>query len=143
VASEGGDLAGSALGVVIDARGRPLALAQTSAQRRARLWEWLVALGVERGESPYLAQEGSSEPISEPLAEPIPVSEPVSEPLTNPPPLDAGKPSAAVGRRISLDELRAEEAERDAVPASGGDSSLDALRQSVEEPKRRGWFRRK
>jgi hypothetical protein len=53
VASEVGALAGSALGVVIDARGRPLRLPDDFAQRQQALWDWMVALGVESGPLPY------------------------------------------------------------------------------------------
>jgi hypothetical protein len=53
VASEVGALAGSALGVVIDARGRPLHLPEDFAQRQQVLWDWMVALGVENGPLPY------------------------------------------------------------------------------------------
>lgn len=133
VSSEGGDVAGSVLGVVIDARGRPLALPEESRERRSLIWEWLVALGVEQGGSPY----GDTEPLaSEPL-EVVPVApaagrdEPVGE---------VG--AAPAGRRISLDELRAQE--RAPQPAARGfDSDLDALRQTVEPPKRRGLFGRR
>ncbi|RRR78240.1 MAG: hypothetical protein EI684_00585 [Candidatus Viridilinea halotolerans] len=53
LASPGADMAGSALGLVIDARGRPLRLPEAAAARYALLWRWLVALGVETGENPY------------------------------------------------------------------------------------------
>ena len=53
VESDGGDVAGSSLGVVIDARGRPLRLPDEPQRRQAYLWQWLVSLGVERGPSPY------------------------------------------------------------------------------------------
>lgn len=159
VSSEGGDVAGSALGVVIDARGRPLALPDAPAQRRARLWEWLVALGVERGPSPYAGT--TTEPISVQVIAPAPATPPAptrtSEPAqpaepsavaaTPPPPVAVPEPSAAPaqGKRISLDELRAEPppAALEPPPAAGLDSELDALRQTVEEPKRRGLFGRR
>lgn len=53
VSSEVGALAGSSLGVVIDARGRPLQLPEDFAVRQQALWDWLVALGVESGQLPY------------------------------------------------------------------------------------------
>ncbi len=45
---------GSALGVVIDARGRPLRLPEDTTQRCAQIWEWLVALGAAQAPSPYV-----------------------------------------------------------------------------------------
>ena len=44
---------GSALGVIIDARGRPLRLPDDPLTRQQRLWDWMVALGVESGPLPY------------------------------------------------------------------------------------------
>lgn len=148
VSSEGGDLAGSALGLVIDARGRPLALPATPRQRRERIWEWLVALGVERGPSPYLDVE--VEPELEPEPAPRPASTPISTPVSEPAPSAAAQargevaPGAAPtqGKRISLDELKAQE-ELAPLSASDVDSDLDALRQTVEEPKKRSLFGRR
>jgi len=134
VSSEGGDVAGSALGVVIDARGRPLVLPSDAYQRRARIWEWLVALGAERGASPYLDKEVVSEPISEPIEAAALAGEVLSE---------APAPSATAGRRISLEQLKAEEARKAALSPEGLDGDLDALRQTVEAPKRRGLFGRR
>jgi hypothetical protein len=150
VSSEGGDVAGSALGVVIDARGRPLSLPASGRQRRAQLWAWLVALGAERGDSPY--GEDESEPLVDLLPEAAPA--PPAAPVTPAPPAAArpaeASPSGEVvrgsgtaGRRIALDELRAQESGPPPAPPAGVDSDLDALRQSVEEPKRRGLFGRK
>jgi hypothetical protein len=45
---------GSALGVIIDARGRPLPLKEDARQRCEQLWSWLVSLGIEQGPSPYV-----------------------------------------------------------------------------------------
>jgi len=45
---------GSALGVVIDARGRPLRLPEDATQRCGQIWEWLVALGAAQAPSPYV-----------------------------------------------------------------------------------------
>ncbi len=151
VESDGGDVAGSELGVVIDARGRPLRLHEEPRERRAQLWRWLVALGVEREQSPYAGaitepaasvygQRSSFEPTARALAEEAaPVAagateaavRPISEPRDAPP---------APGKRISLDELKTLEAQQ---PAAAIDSDLDALRQSVEAPKRKGLFGRK
>lgn len=54
VSSDTAAIGGSALGVIIDARGRPLRLLEDEAQRRTQIWEWLVALGVERDTNPYV-----------------------------------------------------------------------------------------
>ena len=51
--SNPGEIRGSALGVIIDARGRPLSLPDDPLTRQQRLWDWLVALGVESGPLPY------------------------------------------------------------------------------------------
>lgn len=48
---------GSHMGVVIDARGRPLAIPGDNKRRRAQLWEWLAAIGAVEGPSPYLDAE--------------------------------------------------------------------------------------
>lgn len=143
VESDGGDVAGSALGVVIDARGRPLRLPEEGRERRALLWRWLVALGVEREQSPYA--DAISEPVAPPEVQesapppppaPVTVDELVAEPTGRA--AAAGEPA---GRRISLDELRGEEAAPETRPAI--ESDLDALRQTVEAPKRRGLFGRR
>ena len=47
-------LKGSALGIIIDARGRPLRLPVDETRRCAQIWEWLVALGAEYDQSPYV-----------------------------------------------------------------------------------------
>jgi hypothetical protein len=181
VSSEGGDVAGSALGVVIDARGRPLALPDSPAQRQARLWEWLVALGAERDPSPYLddAAEPAAQaaPVAAPtlVVAPTPVAVLAAPPLAPAPaplpateapaevvatgapaaeaPLAAPEPPAPQGKRISLDDLRPQDQDAPvspvpppppAPPASSGlEGDLDSLRQTVEEPKKRGLFGRK
>lgn len=146
VSSEGGDVAGSALGLVIDARGRPLALPEDSRQRRAALWEWLMALGAERGQSPYLDAEPEPARAPEPPpsqaqpAAPAPVAVTAAE--AAPAEVVAGQ-AEAKGKRISLDDLRGEAPPAAAPPAAGLDGDLDALRQTVEEPKRRGLFGRR
>lgn len=149
VESDGGDVAGSALGVVIDARGRPLRLPDDGRERRALLWRWLVALGVEREPSPYadaisepIPASEPSAPAAAPAAPPAVASEPAGEPA-RPPVVGANELQTGeqAGRRISLDELRAQESAP--PPQPGIDSDLDALRQTVEAPKRRGLFGRK
>ncbi|MBC8078225.1 MAG: glutamate mutase L [Chloroflexales bacterium] len=140
------EISGSALGVVIDARGRPFALPDDAAQRRSLLWEWLVALGAERGPNPFatgsfMAQSPLSAPASAPAAEP-----------TTPHAAEVGAgeaPPTAVGQRISLDELAALDAARAqarAEPSSAAPANLEndiaKLRQTVEVPKKRGLFGR-
>ncbi len=61
VVSEVGAIEGSELGVIIDARGRPLRLPTDAAQRRQLLWEWLAALRVVQGASPYTGQPLSNQ----------------------------------------------------------------------------------
>lgn len=189
VSSEGGDVAGSALGLVIDARGRPLALPGDDRRRRANLWEWLVALGAERGSSPYLDPAREPEqaaasaappvapaPVAPEPAAPAPVAPAPAtvqlEQAETPPPTPVPAANAAndarvtpapwneppvevapvggssQGQRISLDEMReaapqTTPLEPPPAPPAGIESDLDALRQTVEEPKRRGLFGRK
>jgi hypothetical protein len=52
------------LGVLIDARGRPIVLPGSAAERQQRLWEWLVALEAERGPLPYEIWEAAPAPAS-------------------------------------------------------------------------------
>lgn len=145
VSSEGGDIAGSLLGLVIDARGRPLHLPAEAAARRARIWEWLVALGVEQGSGPYAA--GASLPI-EPATATNGSLAPASKVVALETPV-AGTSEVAAdstgGRRISLDELPAEETGTPRGPFSPlpTEDDLDALRKTVETPKKGRWFGRK
>jgi hypothetical protein len=116
VASEVAAISGSALGVIIDARGRPLRLAEEPAGRQKQLWDWLVGIGAAQGPLPY------------PVAELIP-SPPISV--------------ATAGPSITFTDSSAP-----AVPTTPpGQVSLDndlaKLRQSIEEPKKRGFMRRK
>lgn len=140
VSSEGGDIAGSMLGLVIDARGRPLRLPEDSLHRRARLWEWLVALGAEQGPCPYLGEDASvalnqAKPaINGVAASPLPTADSAEARL-------AGSREArgrGAGRRINLDALR----DKSSPPPSSAGDDLDALRQKLEKPKKRGWFGR-
>src|SRR6185295_3625292 len=68
VASRLAAIGGSALGVIIDARGRPLRLPDAPIERQQLLWDWLTALGVESGPLPYAA----ADPLPEILAPPPP-----------------------------------------------------------------------
>jgi hypothetical protein len=52
VKSEMSAISGSALGVIIDARGRPLPLAEHPTERYTQLWEWLAALDVVPRQKP-------------------------------------------------------------------------------------------
>ena len=118
VASEVAAISGSALGVIIDARGRPLRLPDEPAGRQRLLWEWLLALGAESGPLPY------------PIAE-----------ITSEPPLSV----APTNGSIAFADV---EAPPPAPPARPGESApierdLAQLRQTIEEPKKRGIFRRK
>jgi hypothetical protein len=124
--SDPGKIRGSALGVIIDARGRPLRLPETPIERQQLLWDWLVALGVESGPLPYAAAEPLSEVVIPPTT-PLTngniafVEAPASTKTTQPLVLPSTPPS----------------------PASDELDSLAKLRQTVEAPKKRGIFRRK
>ncbi|MEN9933632.1 MAG: hypothetical protein RLZZ387_211 [Chloroflexota bacterium] len=116
VASEHAAIKGSALGVVIDARGRPLRLPTESGARQRTVWEWLVALGWESGPLPYST--------------------------------DAPLPDAPLSVNGRATQTRISEPRTaEPPPAPGGARSLDndlaRLRQTVEEPKKKGLFRRK
>jgi hypothetical protein len=122
VESEPGKIRGSALGVLIDARPRPLRLPETPLERQQLLWEWLTALGVESGPLPYPA----AEPWTETLIAPI--SPPTNGSIT------FVEPSAT---RHTSEPL---------LPSADSAAELDSLaklRQSVEIPQKRGIFRRK
>lgn len=156
VASEGGDIAGSVLGVVIDARGRPLQLPADDGQRRARLWEWLVALGAETDANPFAPQATEAPRVVE-IAEPLTADDVApdvdvapqpmrEEPASEPAPLAGANEVSAetpAGRRIALDTLPPEPPTRPAAPPPQIESELDELRQTVEAPKKRGLFGRK
>ncbi|EFO79355.1 hypothetical protein OSCT_2793 [Oscillochloris trichoides DG-6] len=172
VVSDPAGIAGSALGIVIDARGRPIQLPSDDQQRYLKLWEWMVALGAEKGANPYITANASL-PVPEPAAPvatirlPAEVIEPpavaieappeVAPPITiplEPPALAAsevvgsGETKAAPGKRISLSDLAAQEGLKlpdlpPAAPTEALGNDLDALRQSMESPKRRGWFGKK
>jgi hypothetical protein len=109
--------------VIIDARGRPLRLPDDPLTRQQRLWDWLVALGVESGTLPYSVADRLP-PISEPATNTngnITFMEPIAPAILSapPPPLtEADMPQAL-------------------------DRDLAKLRQTVEEPKKGGFLRRK
>jgi uncharacterized protein (TIGR01319 family) len=127
VASRLAAIGGSALGVVIDARGRPLRLPDTPIERQQLLWDWLTALGVESGPLPYAA----AEPLPELLV-----------PLL-PPAIDSNVPVPSDTPAWSSQTLpRSTASSTSPEPASEVDS-LARLRQTVEAPQKRGLFRRK
>jgi hypothetical protein len=99
VSSDVAAIAGSALGIVIDARGRPLRLSRNTRQRAVQLWEWLAALGGVRGRNPFLDVAHPEEaPAPEPAAArpvPAPVNgseDPAAEPVAELPPPEEPAP---------------------------------------------------
>ena len=85
------EVRGSVLGVVIDARGRPLRLPQTPLERQYALWNALVALGAENGPMPYesaaplpeAAELVTNPPIVEEPQDPTPTPPISTRPLDN------------------------------------------------------------
>lgn len=162
VSSDVAAVAGSALGVVIDARGRPLHLPTNDTTRRRQVWEWLVALGVERGRNPYMDSAveltpPAPAPAAGPLARngkrrvaPVSTSPPPPPPVAAeslPEPVGAAEVSEQPvrGKRISLEDLANEVSlTPPAAPQDSLQSDLDKLRQTVEQqPEKRGLFGRK
>ena len=122
VASDVAAISGSALGVIIDARGRPLRLPNPPDERQQLVWEWLVALGAESGPLPYAtAAPLTTVPVPTPTDNGKIVIAETSAPAVPPAP---APPTAASETATVLDDLA-------------------RLRQTVEEPKKRGFFRRK
>jgi hypothetical protein len=112
---------GSALGVVIDARGRPLRLPDSPRDRQQALWDWLAALGAVSGSLPY----ETAAPLHELLLDsPAPLPSRGSK-LVNVPPVPPTPPPIPASEPSSLD------------------ADLARLRQTVEQPKKRGLFGRK
>ncbi|MFD3164627.1 glutamate mutase L [Herpetosiphon sp. NSE202] len=70
-------ITGSTLGLVIDARPRPLAQRNSDAQSRNQQWQWLNQLGVVDGLIPY-APQSDEQPL--PAFEPIPAISRIPEP---------------------------------------------------------------
>ncbi|WP_129633442.1 glutamate mutase L [Candidatus Oscillochloris fontis] len=173
VVSDPAGIAGSALGIVIDARGRPIQLPSDDQQRCMKIWEWMVAVGAESGESPFITASPSialatatapvatirlpaeviAEPAMRPAAPPPPADPIMTQPLEAPPVvvkeiLEGSEAKATPGKRISLSDLAAQEKLKlpdlpPAVPTEALGDDLDALRQSVAAPKRRSWFGKK
>lgn len=185
VRSDEAAISGSALGVIIDARGRPLRLADNAQQRQAQIGEWLIALGIEQEQSPYLGAtvalergsagtfamgamaNGSGQKVGD---MPTATSETFSARETEaaapespgpdaqavdmagvgeqPPVAQDDKARTKPGTRISLSDLAAEDLDVSPEPQTPRemtelDRDLAKLRRSVEEPQKRGWFRRK
>lgn len=128
VASRLAAISGSALGVIIDARGRPLRLPEAPIERQQLLWDWLTALGVESGPLPYAAAEPLPEILTEILA---PALSPAAD---NDVPMPPDAPARATQPRPAASPPTPE-------PATEVDS-LARLRQTVEAPKKRGLFGR-
>jgi MutL-like protein len=126
VASRLAAIGGSALGVIIDARGRPLPLPDTPIERQQLLWDWLTALGVESGPLPYAAAEPLPEifaPSLPPITDgAVPVPSDASAWVAQPPRPSSGAPPPEPAPELD---------------------SLARLRQTVEPPKKRGFLRRK
>ncbi|MEM8529897.1 MAG: glutamate mutase L [Chloroflexota bacterium] len=116
------EISGSALGVVIDARGRPLRLPDEASERQRLIWDWLVALGVETDSFPYDLSPSALE---------IEIPDVVF---------------ASSDSDTSSSSPQTTELETDVIteedPASI-ESELAGLRETVEEPKKRGLFGRK
>jgi len=123
VPSEVAAIKGSALGVIIDARGRPLRLPMHPGERQQVLWDWMVALGIESGPLPYR--------LVAPLVEAVPT--PATTPLN-------GRAAAA---ETPAEPVVPPVTPAPAPPATQVESDLAKLRQTVQEPpKQRGLFRR-
>lgn len=122
VPSDPGAISGSALGVIIDARGRPLRLPDTPIERQQALWSWLQALGAVHGDLPY------------PSAEPFP-----DLLLASHTPAPSTSPSAPSRTFVSTP------ATPEPQPTGGAtiENELAKLRESVEAPEKKGWFGRR
>lgn len=150
VLSDEAAISGSMLGVIVDARPRPLVLPDTFAARSALLREWLAALGAPLPEGTAApadttpmatAVSGVTAPehsATSPAAEPAPAVAPTQPPpasafLDMLPPLEQRPPSTQ--QPVAQ------------PPAPGVHDELDAIRQQLiepaDQPKRGGFFRRK
>jgi hypothetical protein len=138
------------LGVIIDARPRPLTLPDSPTARAALLWEWLAALGVPQPQSPAKpAPEEAAAP-----AAPVTIS-PSIEPTAEPPvdePASAVAPAQTPQAAPFLEALPPLEPRQSPQPtaqtqAPGVQDDLDAIRRELiepaEQPKRGGLFRRR
>lgn len=115
------EISGSALGVVIDARGRPLTLPDDASERQRLIWDWLVALGVETEPFPYdLSPSALEVEIPD-----VMFASSDSDTTSSPPPTTSVESNLVAEEESSIE------------------SELAGLRQTVEEPKKRGLFGRK
>lgn len=113
-------ISGSLLGVLIDARERPL-LPTNPAERQQALWNWLTTLGAVSGVLPFELAPQTAAPPNEPEAAPN------------------GSTAQPVEESTDL-TLVAQPLPPDAPEL---DADLARLRQTVEEPpKKRGWLRK-
>lgn len=143
VLSDEAAISGSMLGVIVDARPRPLVLPDTLAERSALLREWLTALGAPLPDETVALVE--SIPMTAPehiAATPADEASPAVAPTQSQPAstfLDALPPLEQ--RPLPTQQPVAE------TPAPGVHDELDAIRQELLEPaaqpKRGGFFRRK
>jgi len=132
VESDPAEVHGSLLGLVVDARGRPLALPEDGTERRRLLWSWLRAVGAEHSDSPY------PEPVTTLPEMPIPES------VIAPAPVVARQRRSWFGRRKqgpTPSEMTLSPAETS--PAKTPADDLDELRQKVTKSARRSWFGRR
>jgi hypothetical protein len=127
VRSDVAAISGSALGLIVDARGRPLHLPDTPLARQQLLWDWLTALGVESGPLPYDAAEPLSEMVVPATDGTITFVEAEAPSKAT----DATAPTSTQALHPAPSELADEM------------DSLAKLRQTVEAPKKRGIFRQK
>lgn len=129
VESDPAEVHGSLLGLIIDARGRPLTLPTDGAERRRLLWSWLRAVGAEHSDSPY------PEPAISLPEMPVPAI------VTSSP---APKPRRSWFKRAPQPAETSEATlpTTETVPASP-DDDIAQLRQQVVKPARRGWFGRR
>ncbi|GIV89837.1 MAG: hypothetical protein KatS3mg055_2355 [Chloroflexus sp.] len=147
VASDPAEVPGSLLGLIIDARGRPLSLPEDGAERRRLLWSWLRALDAERSDSPYPEPEITLPEVPTPAAATeAPVAVPVKQrgllgrrPATQSDAQPTSEPAPTAAPRRGWFGRQKPSASPTTPPA--GDD-LDALRQAVM-PQRKGWFGRR
>lgn len=130
VESDPAEVHGSLLGLIIDARGRPLTLPENGAERRRLLWSWLRAVGAEHSDSPY--------------PEPITALPAMPEPVVSSTPVAPKQRRSWFGRQKQVPippEMTSSPG--DTAPAEAPGDNLDELRQKVTKSARRNWFGRR
>lgn len=140
VVSDAASINGSHLGIIIDARGRPLSLLKDAKKRNAQIWEWLTALGVVKGMSPYLdtepvvvGQEDTSpeeEVVLLEELEPQPIEEPAAAQSAEAGAAEAGAAEIAVGEEVATGD------EQPAKPKSKKELAKEARQRAKEEKAR-------